>query len=111
MISAPELGLVLDVLDDRSKEKLLVWLEEPGKAWYAGVEVACSDLWDAYQEAAAEKLPNARRIVDRFHVMKNVKEALTKARRTIQQDADETTKTLLKGCRWLLVKNRENLTA
>lgn len=63
------------------------------------------------QEAAAEKLPNARRVVDRFHVMKNLNEALTKARRVIQQDADETSKTLLKGCRWLLVKNRENLTA
>lgn len=30
VISAPELGLVLDVLEDRSKEKLLAWLEERG---------------------------------------------------------------------------------
>ena len=110
VISAPELGLVLDVLEDRSKEKLLDWLEERSKDWCEGVDVACSDMWDAYQEAVAEKLPNARRVVDRFHVMKNLNEALTKARRTIQQDADETTQTLLKGCRWLLVKNRENLT-
>jgi transposase len=36
---------------------------------------------------------------------------LTKTRRTIQRDADETTKMLLKGCRWLLVKNHKNLTA
>ena len=111
VISAPELGLVLDVLEDRSKEKLVAWLEERGQEWCEGVEVACSDMWDAYQEAAAEKLPNARRVVDRFHVMKNLNEALTKARRVIQQEADEATKTLLKNCRWLLVKNRENLTA
>ena len=111
VISAPELGLVLDVLEDRSKEKLLAWLEERGEEWRAGVEVACSDMWDAYQEAVAEKLPNARRVVDRFHVMKNLNDALTKARRTIQQEADEAMKTVLKGCRWLLVKNRENLTA
>ena len=111
VISAPELGLVLDVLEDRSKEKLLAWLEERKEEWRAGVEVACSDMWDAYQEAVAEKLPNARRVVDRFHVMKNLNDALTKARRTIQQEADEAMKTVLKGCRWLLVKNRENLTA
>lgn len=111
VISAPELGLVLDVLEDRSKEKLLAWLEERGEEWRAGVEVACSDMWDAYQEAVAEKLPKARRVVDRFHVMKNLNDALTKARRTIQQEADEAMKTILKGCRWLLVKNRENLTA
>lgn len=111
VISAPELGLVLDVLEDRSKEKLLAWLEERGEDWRAGVEEACSDMWDAYQEAVAEKLPNARRVVDRFHVMKNLNDALTKTRRTIQQEADEAMKTVLKGCRWLLVKNRENLTA
>jgi transposase len=55
-------------------------------------------------------LPNARRVVDRFHIMKNLNDALTKARRAIQKDADEKTQELLKGCRWLLVKNRENLT-
>jgi len=109
VISAPEIGLVLDVLEDRSKERLLAWLEARGNEWCANVEVACSDMWDAYQEAAAEKLPNAQRVIDRFHVMKNLTDAITKARRIIQRDADEATKELLKGCRWLLVKNRENL--
>jgi hypothetical protein len=36
---------------------------------------------------------------------------LTKARQTIQHEANEAMKTVLKGCCWLLVKNRENLTA
>jgi len=111
VISAPELGLVLDVLPDRNKATLEKWLDERGKAWCEAVEVACSDMWDAYQNVAAEKLPNARRIVDRFHVMKNLNDALTKARRAIQKEADEETKEILKGCRWLLVKNRENLNA
>jgi transposase len=110
VISAPELGLVLDVLEDRSKEKLLKWLAERGIEWCATIQYACSDMWDAYQQAAEQKLPNARRVVDRFHVMKNLNEALTKARRAIQKDADDTTRELLKGCRWLLVKNREHLT-
>ncbi len=111
VISAPELGLVLDVLPDRSKKTLEKWLEERGKAWCEAIEVACSDMWDAYQIVAAEKLPNARRIVDRFHVMKNLNDALTKARRAIQKEAAEDTKESLKGCRWLLVKNKENLKA
>lgn len=110
VISAPDLGLVLDVLADRSKETLLNWLDERGREWCAAVQYACSDMWDAYQEAAEEKLPQARRVVDRFHVMKNLNAALTQARRAIQKEADQATKELLKGCRWLLVKNRENLT-
>jgi transposase len=109
VISAPELGLVLDVLPDRNKETLLKWLDERGSEWCAAVQYACSDMWDAYQQAAEQKLPNARRVVDRFHVMKNLNDALTTVRRTIQKDADEKTNELLTGWRWLLVKNRENL--
>ena len=109
VISAPELGLVLDVLKDRKKASLEAWFDARGLDWCAAVEVCCADMWDAYHEAAQAKLPNARQTVDRFHVMKNLNDAVTKARRTIQKHADETTQELLKGCRWLLVKNRENL--
>lgn len=109
VISAPELGIVLDVLKERTKEAFCAWLQQRGKEWCAHVEVLCADMWDAYHEAAAVWLPQAKRVVDRFHVMKNLNDALSKARRSIQNQADETTKAVLKGCRWWLVKNRENL--
>ena len=109
VISAPELGIILDVLQERTKDALQGWLEARGQEWCAQVEVCCADMWDAYHEAAKAKLPNARRVVDRFHVMKNLNDALSKARRSIQNQADEATQVLLKGCRWWLVKNRENL--
>ena len=111
IISAPELGIVLDVLKDRKKASLEAWFDERGADWGAAVEVCCADMWDAYHEAAQAKLPNARLTVDRFHVMKNLNDAVTKARRAIQKQADDATQALLKGCRWLLVKNAENLTA
>jgi transposase len=109
VISAPELGIILDVLSERTKEALQAWLDERGDEWCAQVEVCCADMWDAYHEAVKEKLPQARRVVDRFHVMKNLNDALSKTRRTIQNQADEGTKARLKGCRWWLVKNQENL--
>ena len=43
--------------------------------------------------------------------MKNLTDAVTKARRSIQRQADEDTQAVLKGGRWLLVKNAEHLTA
>jgi transposase len=109
IISAPELGIVLDVLKDRQKASLEAWFEERGAAWCAAVEVCCADMWDAYHQAAGAKLPNARQIVDRFHVVSNLNEAITKTRRAIQGQADETTREILKGCRWLLLKNPEKL--
>jgi len=115
IISAPELGIVLAarVLKDRKKASLEAWFDERGADWCAAVEVCCADMWDAYHEAAQAKLPHARLTVDRFHVMKNLNDAVTKARRATlrEKQADDATKALLKGCRWLLVKNAENLTA
>lgn len=111
IISAPELGIVLDVLKDRKKASLEEWFDTRGPDWCAAVEVCCADMWDAYHEAAQTKLPHARLTVDRFHVMKNLNAAVTKARRAIQKTADETIQPMLKNSRWLLVKNAENLTA
>ena len=110
VISAPQLGIVLDVLSDRSKETLEAWFDQRGTAWCAQVEVCCADMWDAYHTTAKSKLPKAQMVVDHFHVMKNLTDAVTTARRTIQKQADEATQAILKGGRWLLVKNRENLT-
>ena len=110
IITAPELGIVLDVLSDRKKASLEAWFDERGPVWCAAVEVCTADMWDAYHEAAQAKLLNARLTVDRFHVMKNLNDAVTKARRSIQKKADTQTQALLKGCRWLLVKNAEHLT-
>jgi transposase len=98
VIAAPEFGLVLDVLPDRNKEILEKWLDERGIVWCAAVKVACSDIWDAYQEFAKAKLPNAKRVIDRFHLIKNLTDVISKTRRNIQKEADEETKTLLKGC-------------
>ena len=64
----------------------------------------------AYHTVAKTKLPNAQPVVDRFHVTKNLNDAVTTARRTIQKQADEATQAILKGGRWLLVKNHEKLT-
>lgn len=109
IISAPELGLVLDVLKDRKKTSLEDWFEQRGREWCATVAVCCADMWDAYHEAAQHHLPNARQTVDRFHVMKNLNAAVTKARRMIQKHADAATQQVLKGGRWVLVKNAEDL--
>jgi len=109
IISAPELGIVLDVLKDRKKACLGEWFQARGTEWCAHVETYCADMWDAYHEAAQDYLPNAQSVVDRFHVMKNLNDALTTARRSIQKQAEAPTQELLKGSRWLLVKNREDL--
>lgn len=109
VIYAPELGIVLDILSDRLKESLERWFEQRGAAWCEQVEVFCADMWDAYHTAAARHLPNARPVVDHFHVIQNLNAAINKTRRTIQKNLAPAAKTELKHARWLLLKNPDHL--
>jgi transposase len=111
IISAPALGWVLEVLPDRKKASLEAWFAARGADWCAQVERCCADMWDAYHEAARAALPQARLVVDRFHLAQNLSFAVSQARRAIQNAAPPEVKAALKGARWLLLKNREHLTA
>lgn len=72
------------------------------------LEVVAQSPYRAFVE---QYLPNAQIVADRFHVMKQLNEQLSKARRQIQRNADAQTKAALKGCRWLLARNCADLSA
>ena len=52
------------------------------------------------------KLPHAKVVVDRFHVMKQLNTRLTQLRTKYQKESSDEMKKLLKGSRWILVRNR-----
>lgn len=63
-----------------------------------------------FLKAVREFLPEARLVLDRFHVVKLFNEKLTRLRRDLYREAaNDLHKTVLKGTRWLLLKNPENL--
>ena len=97
--------------DEPQAQALEKWLDERGPAWCGAVEVCCADMWDAYHEAAAAKLKNARRVVDRFHIMSHMNKAIDKVRateaRTLKTQGKEP---VLTGSRWCLLKRPENRT-
>jgi transposase len=66
-----ERGDVVDLLPDRDAETVKKWLSE-----HPGVELVSRDRWPDYIQAAAEASPNARQVADRWHLLKNVREAL-----------------------------------
>jgi transposase len=109
VLSAPEKGYVLDVLPDRERKTLEKWLEELPPEVKKAIKKVNLDMWEPYCLAVKAKLRRARRVVDRFHVMKNLNHCLTLARREIQRTASEEVKEQLKGSRWALVKNENDL--
>jgi transposase len=76
----------------------------------ANVRAVASDMSPAYMLAIHENLPEAAHVFDRFHVVKLYNEKLSDLRRHIQRAAETIEhKKVLKGTRWLLLKNPENL--
>src|SRR5262249_32317909 len=66
-----ERGRGLDLLPGRDGETLKAWLRE-----HPGVEVITRDRWVAFAQAVAEAAPQARQVADRFHLLKNLREAV-----------------------------------
>lgn len=76
----------------------------------ARIEAVAIDMSQAYIMAVHEHLPKAVVVFDRFHVVKLFNERLSDFRRELHQEAtDRLHKDVLKGTRWLLLKNPENL--
>ena len=76
----------------------------------AQIEVVATDMSTAYIRAVRTHLPDATLVFDHFHVVKLFNEKLTKLRRDLQREAqDGLGKPVLKGIRWLLLKNPDHL--
>ena len=103
---------VLDVLANRDKETVSAYLRQARKdGLLKHVEEVTIDMWSPYEGAVREVFGKGVTItIDRFHVMKNFQECLTKARRELQRQLSPEERSRLKGTRWLWVTNLENLT-
>jgi transposase len=62
---------VLDLLSGRDGESVKAWLKE-----HPEVELISRDRSAAYAQAATEGAPQARQVADRWHLLKNLREAM-----------------------------------
>jgi transposase len=76
----------------------------------ANIKAVAMDMSPAYISAVTENLPKAIIVFDHFHVIKLFNDRLSELRRDLYHEAkDVLQKKILKGTRWLLLKNPENL--
>ncbi len=98
---------VLAVIEGRTKEGVQAYLES--LAAPEAVEAVSMDMSGVYRSAVQECLPQAQIVADKFHVIKHVNEQLDRLR--IRLQAGESRKGALYKGRYLLLKNRQDLSA
>jgi transposase len=102
---------LLWVAQDRTEESLRGFFQTLSEEVRLSVRFVCSDMWQAYLKVIAEQLKNVVHVLDRFHIMKKMGEAIDEVRRgearRLEKDGYEP---VLKQSRWCLLKRPENLT-
>jgi transposase len=78
----------------------------------AKIEAVAMDMSAAYRSAVSTHLHEAKIVFDHFHIVKLFNDKLSDLRRAVYREATEVMHNeVLKGTRWLLLKNPENLDA
>lgn len=76
----------------------------------AKLEGVAMDMSPAYISAVIKNSPGTPIVFDHFHVVKLMNEKLSKIRRKLHRELEQAgEKSVLKGLRWILLKNPENL--
>ena len=103
-----ESGAVVFVGDGRGSDALLPFWKRL-KRYGATIEAVAIDMSPAYIAAVTEYLPRASVVFDHFHIIKLFNDKLSEFRRKLHREANHQEQRVLKGTRWLLLKNPENL--
>jgi transposase len=77
-------GRLVDVLPARSARAVTDWLASKPEPWRAGIRHVVIDPYQPYATAVARSLPDARLVVDHFHVVRLANAALDEVRRRVQ---------------------------
>ncbi len=102
---------LLWVAQERTEQSLRGFFQFLSAESRLSIRFVCSDMWQPYLNVIAEQLKHAVHVLDRFHIMKKMNEALDDVRRSeaarLKRDGYEE---VLKHSRWCLLKRPENRT-
>ena len=94
---------MLEIVDSHKSDDIITVLKQQPESIRAQVEEVCVDLWGGFPQVIRAVFPNAKIVIDRFHVQKLVNKNLNKIRLILK----------IKGLtnQYLLMSNRVNLSS
>jgi transposase len=73
------------------------------------IEFAVMDMWKPFRKSLERNAPQARVVYDKFHIMRHLADALDEVRRAEYRRLKGKDRAYIKGQRYTLLSNRENL--
>ena len=99
---------VFDMLEYRTQDHLKPFFSDLKDR--ERVEWVCTDMWRPFKRSFSQYLPNAKLIIDKFHVVKMASEALDFERKKYQAKLARDDRIMVKkSIRWLTLKRPDNL--
>jgi transposase len=101
---------VLDVVEERTETACQSLIEQSlTESQQKQVTAVALDMWKAYANAVADKLPQADIVHDRFHISQHLNQAVDQVRRTEHKTLVTEGDSVLAGSKFLWLTNEENL--
>jgi transposase len=104
-------GRVIWAGEGKSSDTLAAFFDALGPERRTSIELVSIDMSAAFIKAIEEALPHASIVFDHFHVARLATDAVTEVRRAQVRQLDPDERKAIKGTRWTLLKNPENLRA
>lgn len=99
------------VARDRTQQSLRSFFDAFGKRRTEAIRFVASDMWKPFLNVIAKRAGHALHVLDRFHIVKKLGEAVDKVRATEAKGlARRGFEPVLKHSRWCFLKREENLT-
>jgi len=110
-LSDPKEKELIAILPSRKKDDLINYFEQEwSKEARKNIKAISMDMWSAYNSMAQEMFPNAKIVVDKFHLVMKAGDALDDVRKKVKREANDENSTKFYKSRNLLRKNGEELT-
>lgn len=102
-------GKVLWVGEGRKYETMKAFFDSLTEEQKKEIEAIAMDMWDPYIKAVREFCPQAAIVFDQFHVVSAFGRVIDKVRNIEYRKANKQGKEIIKGSKYLLLKNKGNL--
>lgn len=106
--------VLLGVLPDRQKDVVVAFLRSIPQRLSETIRTVCCDMYEGYSEAVRAELPQAKIVVDRFHVTRHYHQAADQLRQSelkrLKKELPAEAYQELKGNMWAFRKQPDELT-